>query len=237
MSEKYFYGEDKQKQDRIYMQSLIECIGVLENGSFKGIQAGDVFTMTPGLLIDKIQDHAMQKLFRGTIELGEPIDREYVRKLHTNFADYLRSMSRSGLASELQNCNNYQPSSETKLKKPFIYYERTYNLQDVYQLDPILYVPDSLSIPANIFRATQSAKTATSQIPNQWPNTFILAAGERIMRTPEFIIMQNPQGGVVVTKQLGLSIGELMIELTTDMSPEQFRQEIFKCGLVISEQY
>ncbi len=111
--------------------------------SEEGVKHADpraVLSLSPKLLVERVQKETQDVLMRGYIFEGEIIDERLVQQLHHNATEYLNGVDSQTVKDFL--------SGKSTLKvapvKPLIYYEPIMNEQNVEVLQPRLYFPPAL---------------------------------------------------------------------------------------------
>lgn len=123
---KYFGNPaaDKKLQDEIS-----PYVAVITPKGLKSPNHWKNFWFSPEILIDQIQQSAIEKLGRGFIDPHRRIDAEFVKELHRNASEYFRTLERAKSDPQaIHNAlvssnpgNQLQPSIQLP-KKPIIYY-------------------------------------------------------------------------------------------------------------------
>lgn len=139
--ELYFFN--KESADNFY-QEIKEHVNFLSpEGTFKkSDNVATVFSLSPNLLIGRIQEQCQKALGRGYIYENSPIDDKFVQELHRNTTEYLQTYGLTGNVLEkslISNNPHFSPPS-----KPLIYYMQSTNEQGLQELEPYLILPPSI---------------------------------------------------------------------------------------------
>lgn len=139
--ELYFFNK---KSANAFYQEIQEHVNFLSpDGVFtKPEDVATVFSLSPNLLIGRVQEQCQKALGRGYIYDNCPINDKFVQKLHRNTTKYLQKngLTGKGLEQALIGNNPRLPSSS----KPLIYYIQSINEQNVQELEPYLFLPPSM---------------------------------------------------------------------------------------------
>ena len=112
-----------------------------------------VFSLSPGLLLERVKDLCQENLMRGYIYEDRPISLEFVAELHKNATEYLKTI---GMSSNAQSSSPQEgdqnllvalrnPTARIPLpQKPVIFYQKTLDEQGVEEFKPFLYLPPAL---------------------------------------------------------------------------------------------
>ena len=152
LRERFFFNHSAGER---FYDEVKDHIVILQPGQgLVPLPAGQaVFSLSPGLLVQRVKDLTRENLMRGYIYEDRPISLEFVAELHRNATEYLASQ-RMPLASQsrsvrgsgqdiLVTLHNTQDRTHIP-QKPLIFYQQILNEQGVEELKPILYLPPPL---------------------------------------------------------------------------------------------
>lgn len=135
MVRELYWFNDKHAQ--AFYREIAHHLFVVSEEGIKQADPRAVLSLSPKLLIERVQKEIQDVLMRGYIEYNEVIDEAMVQRLHHNATEYLSAMNDETLKDFL--------SGKAVLKsapiKPLIYYEPVINEQNVEVLQPHLYIP------------------------------------------------------------------------------------------------
>ncbi|HQS84942.1 MAG TPA: hypothetical protein PLY23_08635, partial [Alphaproteobacteria bacterium] len=108
-------------------------------------QENPLLTLSPKLLLERIQANVQKKLGRGYIDHGKPLDEELLIELHENATEYLRSLPESLYKEALTALVRRGETSPVSLpQKPLIFYTEVTDEHGVISFSPDVYYPEHL---------------------------------------------------------------------------------------------
>ncbi|NBU21570.1 hypothetical protein EBS43_09235, partial [bacterium] len=186
LRERFFFHSSESEQ---FYHDIQDHVMVLQpKQGLTRLQAGQtLFSLSPQLLLKKVQDACQENLMRGYIESNETINLEYLRQLHRNATQYL---ARLGVEWSNQNTSILNTSqfiaalNDPKNKKflpqkPIIFYEKVINEQNLEELKPFIYLPPHLLEQARESQTGNVIATTLARFPNTMtPEDMLLALPE-----------------------------------------------------------
>jgi len=164
LRERFFFNHSEGER---FYEEIKDHIVILQPGhGLVPLPAGKaVFSLSPGLLLQRVKDLTRENLMRGYIYEDRPITLWFVAELHRNAIEYLASQGvplAAGSGSIHESGQNIlvalqNPQDRARIpQKPLIFYQQFLNEQGVEELKPILYLPPTFLEQA---RAQQTGNT------------------------------------------------------------------------------
>ncbi|HQZ88123.1 MAG TPA: DUF637 domain-containing protein [Gammaproteobacteria bacterium] len=138
MMRELFWFDDAHAQ--AFYRDIAAHLFVVSEEGIKRADPRAILSLSPKLLIERVQKETQDVLMRGYIFEGEVIDEHLVQRLHHNATEYLTGMNYQTIKDFLSG----KSGLKTAPTKPLIYYEPVMNEQDVEVLQPRLYIPPAL---------------------------------------------------------------------------------------------
>ena len=166
MREQFFFRPIISEQ---FYAGIQDAIVVYADKSFKNHIGAVLFSISPQLLLQQVQDACQDALKRGYVYEDRPIDLEFLAELHRNAAELLNHPGAIDLAGH------------HALQKPMIFYRKLVNEQGLDELKPFFYIP-----PAMLEATHANESNVLAKIFARFPNTM----------TPEAILDCLPDGTI-----------------------------------------
>ena len=138
MARELFWFNDAHAQ--AFYRDISEHLFVVSPEGIKRADPRAVLSLSPKLLVERVQAETQSVLMRGYIRAGEVIDEHLVKRLHHNATAYLTGVDYQTIKDFLSG----KSGLKTAPTNPLIYYEPIMNEQEVEILEPRLYIPPTL---------------------------------------------------------------------------------------------
>lgn len=182
LRERFFFQH--LESEKFYDQIKDHVVILKEGRGLTPLPQGPaVFSLSPQLLLQKVQDSCQENLMRGYLYEDKPISLELLADLHRNTTEYLNRLgiqwnAEGELPGSEQNFIAALENPHVVIQKPMIFYRQVLNEQGVEEFKPYFYLPQSLLAQArkiqtgNVFATILgrfSEGTTAEEMLNQLP--------------------------------------------------------------------